>query len=109
MYLLTYFPQKRTPWNKGKLVGQKPPLKLKETWAIRIRLQIANRIRDLALFNLAIDSNNAQFVIMRSSPPENCIEPADYYSQKAFPFLELRIKICMRSPGKSLTSQWRSF
>ena len=44
------------PWNKGKLVGQKPPLKLKEIWSIRIRLQINNRIRDLALFNLAIDS-----------------------------------------------------
>jgi integrase len=46
----------RVPWNKGKLIGQKPPLKLKEIWAIRIRLQIARRIRDLALFNLAIDS-----------------------------------------------------
>ena len=56
MYLLTCIPRKHVPWNKGKLVGQKPPLKLKEVWAIRIRLQIANRIRDLALFNLAIDS-----------------------------------------------------
>ena len=56
MDLLTYKPQNRTPWNKGKLIGQKPPLKLKEVWAIRIHLQIANRIRDLALFNLAIDS-----------------------------------------------------
>ena len=46
----------RIPWNKGKLVGQKPPLKLKEIWAIRIRLQLAENIRDLALFNLAIDS-----------------------------------------------------
>ena len=46
----------QTPWNKGKLIGQKPPLKLKEVWAVRIRLQIASRIRDLALFNLAIDS-----------------------------------------------------
>jgi integrase len=46
----------RQPWNKGKLVGQKAPFKLKEIWAIRIRLQIARRIRDLALFNLAIDS-----------------------------------------------------
>jgi len=36
--------------------GQKPPLKLKEIWAIRIRLQISKQIRDLALFNLAIDS-----------------------------------------------------
>jgi integrase len=46
----------RHPWNKGKLTGQKPPLKLKEIWAIRIRLQISQQIRDLALFNLAIDS-----------------------------------------------------
>lgn len=44
------------PWNKGRLVGQKAPLKLREIWAIRIRLQLANNTRDLALFNLAIDS-----------------------------------------------------
>jgi hypothetical protein len=44
------------PWNKGKLLGQKPPLKLKEIWAIRIRLQLDHRTRELALFNLAIDS-----------------------------------------------------
>ncbi len=44
------------PWNKGNLIGQKPPLKLQEIWAIRIRLQMANSCRDLALFNLAIDS-----------------------------------------------------
>ena len=43
-------------WNKGKLRGQKPPLKPKEIWAIRIRLQLGHRLRDLALFNLAIDS-----------------------------------------------------
>ena len=47
---------RRTPWNKGKLVGQKAPLRLKDIWAIRIRLQLANRVRELALFNLAIDS-----------------------------------------------------
>ncbi len=46
----------REPWNKGKLVGQKPPLKLKDIWAIRIHLQLEKRIRDLALFNLAVDS-----------------------------------------------------
>ena len=45
-----------TPWNKGKLVGQKPPLKLKKIWAIRVRLQLSQRYRDLAMFNLAIDS-----------------------------------------------------
>jgi integrase len=46
----------QVPWNKGKLVGQKLPLKLQEIWAIRIRLQLNGRCRDLALFNLAIDS-----------------------------------------------------
>ena len=46
----------RESWNKGKLVGQKAPLKLKEIWAIRVRLQLSNRVRDLALFDLAIDS-----------------------------------------------------
>ena len=46
----------RTPWNKGKIVGQKAPLKLKEIWAIRFRLQESGRPRELALFNLAIDS-----------------------------------------------------
>jgi integrase len=44
------------PWNKGKLIGQKSPLKLKEIWAIRVRLELSQRTRDLALFNLAIDS-----------------------------------------------------
>jgi len=44
------------PWNKGKLVGQKSPLRLKEIWAIRIRLQLADRLRELALFNVAVDS-----------------------------------------------------
>src|SRR5687768_17138710 len=48
--------QQRVPWNKGKLIGQKAPLKLKEIWAIRVRLQLARRARDLALFNLGIDS-----------------------------------------------------
>jgi len=46
----------RKPWNKGKLVGQKAPLKPKEIWAIRVRLHMSERTRDLALFNLAIDS-----------------------------------------------------
>lgn len=47
---------RHAPWNKGKLVGQKSPLKLKDIWAIRVRLQLSKRLRELALFNLAIDS-----------------------------------------------------
>lgn len=45
-----------TPWNKGKLVGQKAPLRLRDILAIRVRLQLAEKTRDLALLNLAIDS-----------------------------------------------------
>ncbi len=44
------------PWDKDRLIGPKPPLKLREIWAIRIRLQLTKSTRDLALFNLAIDS-----------------------------------------------------
>jgi hypothetical protein len=44
------------PWNRDKLTGQKSPLKLEEIWAIRIRLQLGAKTRDLAMFNLAIDS-----------------------------------------------------
>jgi integrase len=47
---------RREPWNKGKLVGQKAPLRLKDLWAIRVRLQLGSRTRELALFNLAVDS-----------------------------------------------------
>ena len=46
----------REPWNKGKIVGQKTPFKLKDIWALRVRLQRENRVRELALFNLGIDS-----------------------------------------------------
>jgi len=56
---MLYLPQiviASTPWNKGKLIGQKPPLKLREIWAVRIRLQLKKETRELAMFNLAIDS-----------------------------------------------------
>jgi site-specific recombinase XerC len=46
----------REPWNKGKIVGQKAPFKLKDVWALRVRLQMESRVRELALFNLCIDS-----------------------------------------------------
>ena len=48
---------RHSPWNTGKLIGQKHPLKLKDIWAIRIRRQVANNTRELALFNLVISSS----------------------------------------------------
>lgn len=56
MYPLLEYKLKRALWKKGKLIGQKPPLKAQQIWAIRFRLQIDDNLRDLALFNLAIDS-----------------------------------------------------
>lgn len=47
---------RRSPWNKGKLVGAKPPLRPAHVWAIRTKLQMKGQVHDLALFNLAIDS-----------------------------------------------------
>jgi integrase len=49
-------PMAQQPWNKGRLVGQKAPLRLRDIWAIRVRLQLRHAARDLALFDLAIDS-----------------------------------------------------
>jgi integrase len=46
----------RTPWNKGKLIGAKPPLRPRHVWSIRTKLQVEGRRRELAMFNLAIDS-----------------------------------------------------
>lgn len=56
MYYSTQNPQYHIPWNKNKITGQKAPLKLKDIYAIRIHLQLKKKIRELALFNLAIDS-----------------------------------------------------
>ncbi|MBL7000201.1 MAG: hypothetical protein ISR73_10105 [Gammaproteobacteria bacterium] len=58
-------PHEYIPWNKGKLIGQKSPLKLKEIWAIRVRLQLTDCIRDLALFNLAIDSKLRSYDLVK--------------------------------------------
>ena len=46
----------KAPWNKGKMIGSKPPLRIKNVWSIRTKLQVDRRLRDLAMFNLAIDS-----------------------------------------------------
>jgi integrase len=63
----------RTPWNKGRLIGQKRPLKPKDVWAIRVRLQLEQRKRDLALFNLAIDSKLRGCDLVRLGVNDVCV------------------------------------
>ncbi len=55
---------RREPWNKGKLIWPKPPLRPKQVWAIRTKLQLEKRVRDLALFKLAIDSKLRGFDVV---------------------------------------------
>jgi integrase len=69
------------PWNKGKLVGAKPPLQPKHVWAIRTRLQLAGPLRDLALFNLAVDSKLRACDLVRLQVAD--IAPHGYAAQRA--------------------------
>ena len=64
------------PWNIGKIIGQKPPLKRKDIWAIRVRLQLDGRKRDLALFNLVIDSKlrGCDLVAIKITDVWRCME-----------------------------------
>jgi len=57
------------PWNKGLLVGQKKPLEPKHVWSIRVRLEIARSMRDLVIFNLAIDSKLRACDLVKLRPP----------------------------------------
>ena len=63
----------KTPWNKGRLIGQKRPLKPKEVWAIRVRLQLEDSRRDLTLFNLAIDSKLRGCDLVRLRVNDVCV------------------------------------
>jgi len=61
--------RRRAPWNRGRLVGQKRPLKPKDVWTIRVRLQMEGRRRDLAMFNLAIAGSPPRLSITSRSRP----------------------------------------
>ena len=71
---------RREPWNKGKLIGQKPPLRPKHVWSIRTRLQMEGRTRDLAMFNLAIDSKlrGCDLVALRVEDVERICDRSRY-------------------------------
>src|SRR3974377_833350 len=72
---------KRAAWNKGKIIGAKPPLRPKHVWSIRTKLQVTGRIRELALFNLANDSKlrGCDLVALRVDD----IAPSGYATDRA--------------------------
>lgn len=59
---------KPVPWNKGKLTGARPPLRPKHVWSIRTKLQIEGRTRDLAMFDLAVDSSRVMQALLTPRP-----------------------------------------
>jgi Phage integrase family len=87
---------KRLPWNKGKLIGPKPPLRPKHVWSIRTKLQLEGRIRDLAMFNLAHRQQTAR---LRCGQPESgrrcsardCCGPCDGPSKEDGPACQVRV------------------
>ena len=93
---------RRTPWNKGKLIEPKPPLLPKHVWSIRIRLQVDGRSRDLALFNLAIDSKlrGCDVVALRAedvAPTGYAVDRATVRQRKT----ARPVKSCRSSDGKA--------
>ncbi|QRE76774.1 tyrosine-type recombinase/integrase [Methylobacterium aquaticum] len=80
----------RVPWNRGRIVGPKPPLKPKHIWALRTHLQLANRTRDLALFNLAVDSKLRGCDLVR-------LRVSDVHLGDA---VRLRATVCQQKTGR---------
>ena len=74
MYLTKKSDRTYLPWNKDRLIGQKLPLTLKQIWAIRMSLQTTQNLRDLALFNLAIDSKLRACDLLRIKVSDVCSE-----------------------------------
>jgi len=85
--LIRFVPARKRPWNKGRLTGQKPPLQPSHVRAIRTRLQLANKIRGLALLNLAIDSKLRGHDVVRlraeeMAPNGRCVDRATIRQRK---------------------------
>ena len=97
----------REPWNKGKLVGQKAPFKFKELWAIRVRLQLAQRTRDLALFDLGIDSELRGCDLMKLRVRDIC--HGDHVAARAIVMqqkTQRSVQFEITEPAREAVAQW---
>lgn len=100
------FPVK-IPWNKGKIVGQKAPLKLKDIWAIRIRLQLGHRTRELALFDLGLDSKVRACDLVRLRVRDIC--SGDRVSTRAIVMQKktsLPVQFEITPPTRETATEW---
>lgn len=99
--------QVKVPWNKGEIVGQKSPLKLKDIWAIRIRLQLAHRTRELAMFDLGLDSKLRACDLVRLRVRDIC--HGDRVSTRAIVMQKktsLPVQFEITSPTRDAVGDW---
>ena len=89
----------KRPWNKNKLIGQKSPLTPPQVWAIRVRLQLADHKRDLAMFNLALDSKLRGCDLMRLKVSD--IQTGDNVRPRA--------KVIQKKTGREALVDWINF
>ncbi len=97
----------KVPWNKGKIVGQKAPLKLKDIWAIRIRLQLGHRTRELALFDLGLDSKLRACDLVRLRVRDIC--HGDRVSTRAIVMQQKTsqpVQFEITSPTRDAVTEW---
>lgn len=97
----------KIPWNKGKIVGQKAPLKLKEIWAICIRLQLGHRTRELALFDLGLDSKLRACDLVRLRVRDIC--HGDRVSTRAIVMQQktsLPVQFEITPPTRDAVNEW---
>ena len=97
----------KVPWNKGKIVGQKAPLKLKDIWAIRIRLQLGHRTRELALFDLGLDSKLRACDLVRLRVRDIC--HGDRVSTRAIVMQQktsLPVQFEITPPTRDAVTEW---
>lgn len=100
-------PAHREPWNKGKIVGQKAPLRLKDIWAIRIRLQLGHRTRELAMFDLALDSKLRACDLVKLRLRE--IAHGDHISARAIVMQQktsLPVQFEITQPNREAVLEW---
>lgn len=97
----------KIPWNKGKIVGQKAPLKLKDIWAIRIRLQLGHRTRELALFDLGLDSKLRACDLVRLRVRDIC--SGDRVSTRAIVMQQKTsqsVQFEITAPAREAVAEW---
>ncbi|GGA15232.1 hypothetical protein GCM10011498_14440 [Amylibacter cionae] len=99
---------KRKAWNKGRIIGPKQPLLPKQVWVIRARLELASVLRDLALFNVAIDSKQRGCDLIKDDPVRERVSVIQSKTKKPVQFELTQTHVILSSlSSRRATSDWQ--